>query len=395
MGRQLVLTTLQMPAFNRLRVWPHYFGPARNVLSSDGIGRASEPARDAQEIVPTRPVPFVDGLAARALPACVARVDCDERNAAKLRFVRNESAKLVERPSVMRAPLRPANRYPIADALEVFEGNTACGAFGLAHDRLRDAVIDGGNEALLARPAFPQKPLGALGPFLLKPLSQAMVSVTKPVQVPAAECLAIAISRNVDNTEINAKPTFRVERLRLGHVARADQEPLATDVGEVGLALPESEHRLLPFSGSPRNLKSAFDRPQADDVILHETEDAIVVRLRPVLPKGRCALPADFEGVSHFGDAPNRCLGGKPKLKAQIAIGKLVKVVLPEHSGVKTLRRKPSARSVAALKRRFQGDGLFGGGQELHLGNQFHPSSIEHPAALRNEGVGSAGRPDE
>lgn len=50
--------------------------------------------------------------------------------------------QVMERPAVQRSPLGLAKPYPLADALEVFQGDAALGALGLGHDAFADAVVD-------------------------------------------------------------------------------------------------------------------------------------------------------------------------------------------------------------------------------------------------------------
>ncbi|BBC33303.1 hypothetical protein SGFS_045970 [Streptomyces graminofaciens] len=69
-----------------------------------------------------------------------------------------------------------AEPYPVADALEFFEGQAAPGAFSLGHDRLGDdVVLVGGVPRLFAGTGL-EPPLGALGALLLELGTQGKLS---------------------------------------------------------------------------------------------------------------------------------------------------------------------------------------------------------------------------
>src|SRR4051794_33819445 len=72
--------------------------PSPDVGGRYVVGRASEPAADAPEVVARRPVPLVRQAAAGALPAGVPGVDEDHRDTLQRRLVDQELAKLGEPP---------------------------------------------------------------------------------------------------------------------------------------------------------------------------------------------------------------------------------------------------------------------------------------------------------
>ncbi len=47
----------------------------------------------------------------------------------------------MKRPRMLLTTLRLSNRDPVADALEVFDGNTASGVFGFRNKHLGDSVV--------------------------------------------------------------------------------------------------------------------------------------------------------------------------------------------------------------------------------------------------------------
>lgn len=84
---------------------------------------------------------LVDAPACSALPRGVTRIDKADRHPGTLRLVGEERAELSEAPVSQSCALVAPGRYPSADALQLFESNTAFGAFSFQHDSLGDAVV--------------------------------------------------------------------------------------------------------------------------------------------------------------------------------------------------------------------------------------------------------------
>lgn len=90
-------------------------------------------------------------------------------------------------------PVGPAEPYPSADALELFEGQAAPGAFSLGHDRVGDDVVLVRRVPLLSAGTRLDPPLGGLGALLLQLPPQVMLALAIPVQ--AAPCGHVAGGR--------------------------------------------------------------------------------------------------------------------------------------------------------------------------------------------------------
>ena len=94
-------------------------------------------------------VALIDTTAYRAGARGIARVYRDDRHAREGRLVLDKLAKLIKRPVRVSCPLLAPNRYPVTDALEVFEGDPAPGVLRGLHDTLADAVVGVSLVALL------------------------------------------------------------------------------------------------------------------------------------------------------------------------------------------------------------------------------------------------------
>jgi len=140
------------------------------------VGRASEPAADAREVVSRLPVPLVHATAGRARPARVARVHEHHRDAAKEGLVLDQGPQLVEAPVVQPCPLAPLNLDPVPDAFEIFEGYRGSAAFGAGDDCLADAVGGVALEPRLLAAGTPERALRGTGAELLQGPAAGMVT---------------------------------------------------------------------------------------------------------------------------------------------------------------------------------------------------------------------------
>src|SRR5205807_1653286 len=79
--------------------------------------------------------------AARAGATGIARVNQDYRNASKPSFVLDKAPQLSIGPSRVSGALRPPNRDPRSNPLQVFQGNSPSRVFGGPDNPFRDAVV--------------------------------------------------------------------------------------------------------------------------------------------------------------------------------------------------------------------------------------------------------------
>lgn len=329
------------------------------------------------------PVSLVGVPARRALPARVAWIDEKNRNAAQGRLVGDERAELSERPVVEPCPLTAPGRYPVADTLEIFERNSAAGAFSSRNERLRDAVVDVALEPALPASEFAEPPLGSLGAALLETGTATGKMGANLFDGFACHHVAVAVGRDVDDPEIDTEPVFGVEPLGFWDVAGASEEPLSADEAEIDLALSVSHQLALTSAHNDRDRDASNDRPERHGVdFLGEPQDTVVVWLGRERTKDGCFLSVDLERVGDLGDRPNRCLRGQTELGAKLIIGELVEIELPEHAGLVATRRKPRARGVAALKGLPERVRLLLRRQELYRSHELHASKIEADGAI-------------
>src|SRR5713101_7810462 len=135
-------------------VRPHDGGPGtrRDDACRDGIGWPSEGAHDALEPRLRRPIRPIYVPTRQARLRCVARIDQRDWHPDPRRLVLHEGPQLSKCPVGVARSLPPSNRDALADAMEVFQSDSATGVFGGAHQRLADAVVRVALEAPLLPP---------------------------------------------------------------------------------------------------------------------------------------------------------------------------------------------------------------------------------------------------
>ncbi|MCW3036355.1 MAG: Transposase IS200-family protein [Actinobacteria bacterium] len=296
-------------------VWPHDGGPATNtyVHSRDGVGRASEPASRTPELCLGQPVGFVDVPAIRAFPGSVARVHEDDGHSRQCSFVNNETAELGECPRMQRGSLGPPSPDPFADALEVFQGDTSSGAFGLSHDALGNAMVDVSGESSLLPPALFEQALGALGSFRLEPAPKPPVAVAQPVQMAPGKDAPVGIGRDVDDAEVDADHVGHRGSAGLLNCAGCVQVPLPIPIEQIRLTPLTLQEFALVWPAGEGNHLTARDRPdRCSSVVGLVAQDSGVVGDCSQRLERALGVFGSLVSVGHLGNQEHDDLGREP-----------------------------------------------------------------------------------
>jgi hypothetical protein len=83
------------------------------------------------ELSLTTAIAFIDRATATTRTAAVPRVNQDHRHPGTLRFVDDKRSQLSEAPPTMLVALAFANRRPVADARQIFQGKRGLRVFGM------------------------------------------------------------------------------------------------------------------------------------------------------------------------------------------------------------------------------------------------------------------------
>jgi hypothetical protein len=129
-------------------------GPATHIDRSEGVGRPSEAAADAPEMRWVQTIAPVDQPTLWARPGRIPGIDQHDWHPSQSGLVLKKGAELMERPAMLATPLRLLNRDPVADARQIFQGDTAPRVLGFRHPLCGHAVVDRGGKPLCLAPPF-------------------------------------------------------------------------------------------------------------------------------------------------------------------------------------------------------------------------------------------------
>lgn len=302
-------------------------GPAAlpKVRGSVGVGVRGKAARAARKAILTGAVALLGMAADGTLSAAVARIDRDQRYAGEFRLVLQKQPELRERPRVQNCTLLSPGLDPFADAVEVFNGDTTTGAFSFSNDLLGDIVIDPGRKAPLLAGEFLQSALRRPGLFLLELRPQPSMPVTDVLDLRAGVTSAIAIRRDVGDTQIDPQEISGIDRSAFGEIDCAVQVELSLAKDQIALALNSVESAGLIFAIDQGNDDAAFGYgPKADTIEALEAHDALVVGDGSVWFKDRAFGFIAGETLDRLADGSDGHLCGELEPLADFSVGEFM-----------------------------------------------------------------------
>ena len=376
-------------------------GPGSDIPSRDDVCSPSVAADRAAELVTSPAIGTSNVPAERALLARVLGIDEHDRNADALRLVLDEGPELMEPPVAQSCSLSASGRDPLADAFEVFEGDTAQGALRLLHDGLGDAVVPVLLKSSLCSLDCSELPFCAPGLLSLEVSPSMGEASTIQFDVLSTEDDAIAVGGDVDDAEIDAEELLDLSQLDVVDLTGQVEVPLAFAMDEVCLAFPMVEELPLVLSHGKWDECSTLYCPDGDDaLILSDAEDPRVVGLGSEVSKCRRSLLADLECVSDLCDGPDDHLGCESEAISDVVVNELLDADAAEgvtffgllcdlRTGVVARDERPSEEGRLLLVRQ-----ELDGSDELHLthtnmnGRRFPPPPESRwlPSAIPLEG---------
>ena len=272
----------------------------------------------------------------------------------------------------MTRPLFAPNRYPFADAFEVFEGDAASGALGFADEMLADAVVlDLAEAGLLARD-LSEVTFGRLGVGALKAVTQAGVALANLLDGCARMMIAIGISGQVADTEVDAEPAFWVDGGTFGHIDGDVEVELALAGNEVGLATSAVELAAMVGADDRWHDDAAIERSKGHSVqAVLEGVEALVVGHGAFESEGGLLGLVPLVRLADLGDATNGELGAEAELAAKLHVVELLELELvgrlqgesvlgqPVTSLVETAHEVQQGRLLRRIDKEFAGGDKF------------------------------------
>lgn len=353
------------------RVWRPGERPARNVPGRVEVRVGRVPTALADKAILALAVCFFAMPALGTGSARVPRVDHLYHDSGDLCFVSDELAELVEGPGTEVGPLLASNRYPVADAIEIFKSDAAPGAFREGNEPFGYYMVEVAGVSLLTTGKALCSPFGracSLG-RQSRPLPPA--ALPEPSQVPALVHRAVRVHGDVLDTQINAQEPVWSDRLWLGYLDVLEQVELSFGVRQSRLCAPRLQplQRLrdcLVWDAEPTG-----QRPDRDCGVFLPRQDTTVERHRPANPE-RAERLAQLVAVRDLCDHPHRQLCRQAERGSRFAIDRMMECI-----PMKTLGRERDPANVVGGEVRpldcfEQGLGLFLSRQQLDLDGQDH-----------------------
>jgi hypothetical protein len=318
-------------------------------------------------------VAFIDTTTLRTCPRGVAWIDKDNLNSGTLGFVDHKALELAEGPRMQTGPLLSLSPYPATNALQVFQGNTAPGAFSNGNYFFGNLVVNVGGEPALFEPALTQKAFGASGAFGLQVTTHSSVPYPSAVELSARIAFTITGLSDSDYTQINADKIRNFSNSRCRLVNRNKQEPFAVAIDEIGFTASAIEESPVTFATRERDSLPSAQGP--DTYRLRSKipgQDARIVGNRAVSTERASHFIVELISIGNFGYKSHHNLSGKRKFSADGAVTKPVNIELSESFGAPAKLTNAISRDVGAAKSFEQNSGLFGRGQQFNLGGKLH-----------------------
>ena len=209
----------------------------------------------------------------------------------------------------------PFNPRPPPNALEFFKDNRPLRAFGFGNDPLADVMIRVFLKAALTPRKSFQMAFGRLRSDLLKRLTAACIPLAAMLDMLARKCFSIAVSREIDDAEINPKEAFSINRFRRLDFASNEQIPLATNQSKIGFAALCSKQLALALATDERNRLPPVQSPNRGfrtfDIV---GQNAIIVGDSTMGLKRAPCLAIQLVGICDLADTAYRKLRGQVEL---------------------------------------------------------------------------------
>ncbi len=194
---------------------------------------------------------FINTATDRAGATGILWIDQDYRHTSSFCLVLDKVTQLKERPVAMLAPLLAANRYPVTNALQVFQGNCASGALRFLNKPLTDHVVDTvGNEADVQKSFFQFSFCRFCALALEIPATSLFLRRLRSTMSPLK--FSPSIGCKVDDAKVNAKHIFHIGWFRLFYVASGEQVKLVINADQIALPALAFQKFTLALSTSKR-----------------------------------------------------------------------------------------------------------------------------------------------
>jgi hypothetical protein len=280
--------------------------------------------------------------------------------------------------------LFPPNRYPGANVRQIFQRQPTPGVFGTLDQFLADTVVH-----IMGKPAFTpahllQQTFGRLCAFGLQLFAQAPIAMAHVQQVLSAVHCALAITRDVLDTHVNAEIIFNIN-LRIGlHIAGGIQKPFAFAIDKITLATLPGQQRLMVGPAHKGNVQAVRNRPDRHTALV-EIPAQIVVIERDASMRLELALRcAHFVRIADLSDTADSDLCAQLVVLANVGVNQFMQWNTTKGLVIPGSFADPIASRIRLLKGCEKVLGLFRGRDKAHDSSEFHAYIVLHLFCIVN-----------
>ncbi len=340
------------------------------------VGVYGETALLTGELILTLAIFLIDVVASVTFAATIARVNRVVRYSVQPRLVFEKVSQLSEPPIMQSCSLASFSRDSLADVRQILDGYSAALCLRLLNKSLANKVIRVPLKITLSARELFEFTLCRARTLLLQVAPSVRVASASLINLLSAKWLSIAISCDVNYSQVNAEHVLSIIKQRLIHIAHGVEVKAALAVNQIRLAFAERQHFPLIVATHERNNLTTFQRPDGHSLVFLERENSIVICDAAVLTKDALCFSIKFVGVGNLRNQSHDNLSRKLKGVADRVVDEFMQVVLAKCLTVPSLLADYIARLIRTLKRRAQEFGLLCSWLQLEIHNQFHAAII-------------------
>ena len=304
-------------------------GPIANVLCGIKVRMGRIAATAAGECGLTDPVTLRHMGTDIALLARISWINHDDRHPGFLSLVLDEETQLSEGPAGHLGALRLAKPCTCADALQIFQGQTALGVLRCRNERLTDPVVRVPAKRCFAPCHTLQCTADVLGTFAVhlthmgSPLQALPASgVARPTRFNVRTAVRGGIARGgqVDHAKVHAK---KIGRLHGRGIRKDDgriQIPVPISVDNINLPVQTLQMPGLVLAIHHSDDRTSLQGQQADVCRTLPTQQMDIIGHRAIRAEDGAHRAITFEHLDGFPNRSDGHLGRQAKTGAQLPV---------------------------------------------------------------------------
>src|SRR2546426_2510128 len=189
----------------------------------------------------TATIPFIDIATAPTLPATVPWVYKDHWDTSTMRLIDDKLSQLPKAPSTMLVALAFANRRPVADARQVFQGKRSLRVFGMGDKLCRDVVVHPPAKTRLLSRHLSQTAFGLFRTPRLEGLAVGLTALSDRFNGITRVGMGVRIHGKIHDPELDPQKAIRNHRWFFRGFQRHQEIEDAFEQDQIGLAFGPME----------------------------------------------------------------------------------------------------------------------------------------------------------